>query len=234
MPLRFSKPRSESGLGRQRRTGTSSIEGWILWSSRERSRLPATAATRAGPWRESQSETCGGARGAARIRTGDGGFAIRCLSRLATAPKSFPESQLGRIEPVAARRRDARCDFSRGRCLSAGTRPKSPRLGLDAVSGTSPTPGGNIVGQSSKRRDSCKPSCPPRALSAFSRRLASWVKALRPHPRGSDLLYASVLWNRRVASHSVVTPIAPRAAICGQSTLIPRPFKKIPRTITRK
>lgn len=26
-------------------------------------------------------------RGAARIRTGDGGFAIRCLSRLATAPK---------------------------------------------------------------------------------------------------------------------------------------------------
>ena len=25
-------------------------------------------------------------RGAARIRTGDGGFAIRCLSRLATAP----------------------------------------------------------------------------------------------------------------------------------------------------
>jgi hypothetical protein len=28
-----------------------------------------------------------GERGAARIRTGDGGFAIRCLSRLATAPR---------------------------------------------------------------------------------------------------------------------------------------------------
>gem|GEM_PF-4821641 len=26
-------------------------------------------------------------RGAARIRTGDGGFAIRCLSHLATAPE---------------------------------------------------------------------------------------------------------------------------------------------------
>ena len=28
-------------------------------------------------------------RGAARIRTGDGGFAIRCLSHLATAPKTL-------------------------------------------------------------------------------------------------------------------------------------------------
>jgi hypothetical protein len=28
-------------------------------------------------------------RGAARIRTGDGGFAIRCLSRLATAPYEY-------------------------------------------------------------------------------------------------------------------------------------------------
>ena len=35
-------------------------------------------------------------RGAARIRTGDGGFAIRCLSHLATAPKSFQKNKMDR------------------------------------------------------------------------------------------------------------------------------------------
>ena len=44
-------------------------------------------------------------RGAARIRTGDGGFAIRCLSHLATAPDSVGNpmcigSDRARLEPT--------------------------------------------------------------------------------------------------------------------------------------
>src|SRR5208282_3432943 len=45
---------------------------------------------------------------------------------------------------------------------------------------------------------------------------------------------SSRLWNRNALETMITTPITPRVSNCGQSTLIPTPFKKIPRTMSMK
>ncbi len=82
--------------------GGGPVVGWRLSNARRDGRTgPWTelqpGKKRARPGNRERSPDLVAKRGAARIRTGGGGFAIRCLSHLATAP--FPENAREHLAP---------------------------------------------------------------------------------------------------------------------------------------